>query len=238
MARITEEEGSSNGSADNLAGETAAELQLWLAEELKKSPKKGEGAAADALPMPGAAEAEQACHVPPMVSDPLAKNVMSKTPSSLEVREAPPAPVISDGEQASTDSNSSFFSRDRSGRSPEYVQATQLQQQPVTSFSQRSEQPSVVPPVQESCDPTQHSTRILRAQAYYCSSSIKSISSIYTSRLTPFRSMLPRELLLENNLRVLDPRLPFPILPADAASASAGATRTSAKWRGSGFLRK
>mmetsp|Transcript_12687 Transcript_12687/g.30959 ORF Transcript_12687/g.30959 Transcript_12687/m.30959 type:complete len:478 (-) Transcript_12687:217-1650(-) len=144
--------------------------------------------------------------------------------------------IDSDDDQSSSgDSSSSFLSWDQSRKSNDYIQAMlersnrqQLQQansntlpQQQQFFAQNNSYESHPLPLQQS-HPPQQPTPTVGNQSYSRKvSSHESSESISSHSPTPFRPMLPRELLLGNNLRRLNPAMPFPVLPADATSGMA-----------------
>lgn len=73
--------------------------------------------------------------------------------------------------------------------------------------------------------PTQQQQQPANPPPYNRSASQETCDTISSHSPTPFRPMLPRELLLGNNLRRLNPELPFPILPADVSGMSSSAKK-------------
>jgi len=152
-----------------------------------------------------------------------------------------------DRSTSSSDSDSSsFLSWDRSKRSAGYMQGVQnvvvgvsnqhqldldqltdanpyiqQQQQHVTSQTKCYD---YSPPQQQQQLQSYHTRQLTpqhNSQAYDRKVSSDSISS---HSPTPFRSMLPRELLIGNNLRRVNPTLPFPTLPANSSVTTTKST--------------
>lgn len=144
--------------------------------------------------------------------------------------------ISSDEDQSSSsDSDSGFLSWDQSRKSNDYIQAVlelsnqqQLQQANSNTLPQQQQffvQPNSYeshPSQLQQSHPPQQPTPTTSNQSYnHRVSSHESSESMSSHSPTPFRPMLPRELLLGNNLRRLNPAMPFPVLPADATSGMA-----------------
>jgi len=113
----------------------------------------------------------------------------------------------------------------------------QQQQQHANPFSQPQKQQSFVPTSSYDAHPPQLKQQSYSAHqpalptntlSYNRSGSQETNESMSSNGPTPFRPMLPRELLLQRRI------MPLPVLPADASGTAATAARTTAKGSGRG----
>lgn len=148
--------------------------------------------------------------------------ILSTTsPLNIE-KEKSKSVTSSEDDQSSSESDISFLSWDQSRRSGEYIQALNktanscsLPQQD-SSMPTTSNKPNPLEQNQQTY-PEQLSSLPTKTQPYSRSSTQETSDTISSHSPTPFRPMLPRELLLWNNSRRVNLDIPLPTLPADVS---------------------